>query len=47
MTLNLIQTLKTSIYNPKHIKDIKIHDQIFKTLENIEKPYSSKNSSSK
>ena len=29
MTLNLIETLKTSIYRPKHTKHIKTHDQIY------------------
>ena len=28
MTLNLIETLKTSIYNPKHTKNTKIHFEL-------------------
>ena len=33
MTLNLIETLKTSIYIPKHTKNTKIHFQYFKKIE--------------
>ena len=35
-SLNLIETLKTSLYNPKHPKTTKIHLQFFETYKMIE-----------
>ena len=29
MTLNLIEALKTPIYNPKHTNNTKMHDQLY------------------
>ena len=46
MTLNLIETLKTSIYNPKHTKNTKIHFQHFKRFNFFKNPYFSKITSS-
>ena len=33
MSLDLIETLKTPIYNPKHTKDTKIHFNFFKMFK--------------
>ena len=44
MTLNLIETLKTSIDSPKHTINTKIHFKYFKKVKN---PYFSKMLSSK
>ena len=33
MTLNLIDSLKTSIYSPTHTKNTKIYFEIFKVFE--------------
>ena len=34
MTLHLLATLKTSIYNPKHTQNTKIHFNLFKHFKN-------------
>ena len=47
MTLNLTETLKTSIYSPKHIQNIKIHFQFFKSVKIFQESYFSKFPSSK
>ena len=36
MTLNLIETPKTSKYSPKHTKNIKMHDHFFKMFKKNE-----------
>ena len=43
MTPKLIETLKTSIYSPKHTKNTKIHFQQFKKFKKFEKTYFPKN----
>ena len=39
MTLNLIETLKTSIYSPKHTKHMKIHSNILKNFKHFKNPH--------
>ena len=46
MTLNLIETLKTSIYNPKHTKNMKPH-VIFNLFKTFVNPYSPTKKTSK
>ena len=40
MTMKLIETLKTSIYNTKHTNNTKAHFQMFKIWETFKNPYS-------
>ena len=47
MTLDLIETLRTSIYNPKHTKNTKIHFNFLKKFTCFKNPYFSKVSNSK
>ena len=42
MTLNHIETLKTSIYIVEHTRNIKIHDQIHNNFKMFKNPYFSK-----
>ena len=44
MILNLIQTLKTSIYNTKHTKNTKTH-VIFQNVQKVKNQYFPKNNS--
>ena len=37
MTLDLIETLKTSLFTPKHTKHTKMHDTVFNTFERFKK----------
>ena len=39
MALNLIETLKTSIYSPKNTKSMKIHFKFFNFFKNFQNPY--------
>ena len=43
MTLKLIETLKTSIYNPKHTKNTKIHFNFSKKTKKHQSPILFKN----
>ena len=38
MTLNLIETFKTSIYNPKHTRNMKTL-VIYQSFQNVQNPY--------
>ena len=46
MTPKLIETLKTTIYSPKHTKKTEIHFESFKRLNIFKNPYFSKSLSS-
>ena len=39
MSLNLIETVKTSIYSPKHANNTKIHFKLFKFFKTFKKQY--------
>ena len=43
MTVNLIETLKTSIYTPKHPQNTKIHDHIYKKFKKSQNTYFQRN----